>query len=138
MYNNMNQLEKEKEEEFHKKRRMFCIFKDKLYIAEKNFPYSHEIWFEKERWIKNKKDKLMSEIVRGFTDSEGNIYFYIGNNFEINKKTENIFFKHLKELVNRLSINIEAKIFGGLIKKEIGVIWPPLKIYGKIEDFWTF
>jgi hypothetical protein len=126
--------EDEKTIAFHKSRRMFCIYKNKLFIAEANLPYSHAVWFEKEGWISRKKDNFINSLIRGMVDDKGNIYFYVGYNFEINEKAESIFFSHLKELVKQLNLKSNAKIFGGLIKKEAGKIWPPRKEFGKIED----
>lgn len=126
--------ENQKVKAFHHSRRMFCIYQNKLYIAEENLPYSHAVWFEKEGWISKEKDELMDEIIRGIVDNNGNVYFYVGYDFEINKKIEAIFFSHLKELVEKLKLKSNAKIFGGLIKQEVGKIWPPRKEYGKIED----
>ena len=83
--------------DFHKSRRMFCIYQNKLYTAEANLPYSHAVWFEKEGWISRKKDDFMDSIIRGIVDSEGNVYFYTGYDFEINEEAESIFFLHLKE-----------------------------------------
>jgi len=120
---------------FHKSRRMFYIHRDKLFIAESNLPYSHAVWFEKEGLISKEKDELMDEIIRGIIDSSGNIYFYGGYNFKINKKIESIFFPHIRELVEKLKLKPNVKIFGGLVKQqEAGKIWPPKKEYGKIED----
>ncbi len=126
--------EDEKTIAFHRSRRMFCIYQNKLYIAEEGLPYSHAVWFEKEGWISRKKDRLIDEIVRGIVDDNGDIYFYVGYNFEINKKIETIFFSHLKELFEKLKLKSNAKIFGGLIKQETKKIWSPKKEYGKIED----
>ncbi len=119
---------------FHRSRRMFCIYQNKLFIAEPNLEYSHAVWFEKEGWISKKEDGLMNEIARGIVNSEGDIYFYVGYDFNINNEIESIFFSHLKELVEKLNLKSNAKIFGGLIKQEVGKIWPPKKEYGKIED----
>jgi len=113
---------------------MFCIYENKLFIAKSNLPYSHAIWFEKEGWISRKKDDLMNSLVRGIVDNNGDIYFYIKYEFEINEEAESIFFSHLKELVEKLNLKSNTKIFGGLIKREAGKIWPPRKEYGKIED----
>lgn len=71
--------------------------------------------------------------VRGIVDQEGDVYFYVGYDFEINGKTEAIFFSHLKELVEELNLKSNVEIFGGLIKQDFGK-WPPRKGYGKIED----
>ena len=76
----------------------------------------------------------MDSITRGIVDNNKDIYFYIGYNFEINKEIESIFFSHLKEFVEKLNLESNSKIFGGLIKQEAGKIWPPRKEYGKLED----
>jgi hypothetical protein len=118
---------------FHKSRRMFCIYKNQLFIAEPQLPYSHAVWFEKEGWTSKKSD-AMDYLVRGIIDNKGNIYFYIGYNFEINDVAETVFFSHLKELVKKLNLKSNMEVFGGLIKQEAGRIWPPIKKYGKIES----
>jgi len=127
-------VEDEKINAFHKSRRMFCIYKDKLIIAEANLPYSHAVWFEKEGLISKENDELMSKIVRGIVDSEGDIYFYKGYDFQIDKDAEVIFFNHLSELITRLKIKQDAKVFGGLIKQEKGLSWIPRKEYGMVKE----
>ncbi len=127
--------ENEKVKAFHRSRRMFCIHKNNLFVAEPNTPDSHARWFEKEGWISKEKDKLMDNIVRGFVDESGNIYFYIKYNFEVNKNAESVFFSYLKELVEKLKLSPEAKILGGMIKKEPGERFPPRKEYGKVKDY---
>jgi len=119
---------------FHRSRRIFCIYQNKLFIAEPNLSYSHAVWFEKKGWISRKKDELMDSIIRGIVDSNGDVCFYVGYDFEINKEIESIFFLHLKELVEKLNLKSNAKIFGGLIKEQAGKVWTPRKEYGKIED----
>lgn len=125
--------EDEKTISFHKSRRMFCIYENNLFIAEADLPYSHAVWFEKEGWISRKKDALIDSIVRGIVDDKRDIYFYIGYDFEINKESESIFFSHLKELVEKLNLKSNAKIFWGYIKQDSGK-WLPRKEYGKIES----
>ncbi|MDP3026923.1 MAG: hypothetical protein Q8N63_04390 [Nanoarchaeota archaeon] len=126
--------EGEKIRDFHRSRRMFYIYQDKLFIAELNLPYSHAVWFEKEGLISREKDELFNEITRGIIDSKGDIYFYAGYDFRINKEAEFAFFSHLEELVKELELKPDAKIFGGMIKQEAGKLYPPRKEYGKIED----
>ena len=126
--------ENEKTIAFHKSRRMFCIYQNKLFIAEENLLYSHAVWFEEEGWVSRKEDDLMNSITRGIVDNSGDVYFYVGYNFEINDETENVFFLHLEELVEKLKLKSTAKIFGGLIKQNAGRIWPPIKEYGEIKD----
>lgn len=124
----------DKIKEFHRSRRMFCIYDGQLRIADENLPYSHATWFQNENWMTKEKDGLMNEILRGFVNRKGDVYFCVGYNFEINDSIETIFFSYLKELVKRLNLDANAQIFGGLIKSEPGTIWPPIKSYGKIAD----
>ena len=123
--------ENEKTIAFHKSRRMFCIYENKLFIAKPNLSYSHAVWFEKEGWISKEKDDLMNSLVRGMIDTKGDIYFYIGYDFEINQEAESIFFSHLKELVKKLYLKHNSEIFGGLVKQGSGKE-QPRKEYGRI------
>ena len=91
----MNKFEKkygikedEKTREFHCSRRMFCIKDNQLFIANPNVDYSHAIWFQKEGW----KEDIINNSVRGMVDNEGDIHFYFGYNFDIDNKSEKIFF----------------------------------------------
>ncbi len=79
-------------------------------------------------------DSLINEATRGMVDDKGDVYFYIGYNFDLNEKTEITFFLHLKELVDKLNLNSNSKIFGGLIKSDPNTKWPPIKDFGKIKD----
>lgn len=126
--------EDEKVKAFHQSRRLFCIYNDKLYIAGPDLPYSHATWFEKEEWITKENDSPMNQITRGIIDNKGDIYFYVGYDFNINNETESVFFSHLNELAEKLKLSNEAKIFGGLIKGEPGKQWLPRKKYGTIKD----
>ncbi|HBB02826.1 MAG: hypothetical protein US89_C0007G0008 [Candidatus Peregrinibacteria bacterium GW2011_GWF2_38_29] len=80
--------EDKKVKDFHKSRRMFCIYEGKLYIAESGLPYSHAVWFTNMGWISEKNDKLMDEIVRGIIDDKGDVYFYIGYDFKVDERLE--------------------------------------------------
>jgi hypothetical protein len=104
---------------FHENRRMFCIYNNELVIAEPNVPYSHAEWFEAKGWMSKEDDSLMDEIVRGYVDTEGNIYFYKGYDFRIDSETEQIFFRYLDELLNKFELKKEkCKVFGGMKRKE--------------------
>ncbi|MDP2091179.1 MAG: hypothetical protein Q8K30_06310 [Candidatus Gracilibacteria bacterium] len=128
-------IEDEKVKAFHKSRRMFCIYKNELFVADSNSPYSHASWFEREGWMTKEKDELINKITRGIIDNKGNIYFYIGYDFRINDDIEKVFFSHLNILNNKVKLNIDAFIYGGLIKAEPGKIWPPDKEYGKVSKY---
>lgn len=126
--------EDENVQAYHKSRRMFCIYEGELRIAEPNLPYSHATWFEREGWMTKEDDALMDSVVRGIVDDRGDIYFYIGHDFEVNERAETIFFQYLTELVERLNISSDAEIFGGAVMQEPGTKWPPRKTYGKVES----
>ena len=119
---------------FHRSRRMFCVYREKLIIAEPNLSYSHAVWFTKEGWMSHEDDDLIKKITRGIVDEKGDVYFYRGYNFEINERAELDFFTHIAELTERLKLKQDSKIFGGLIKQSPGKIWPPIKEYGKVSD----
>jgi hypothetical protein len=128
--------EDEKTTSVHKSRRMFCIYQDKLVIAQANLPYSHAEWFEKNGWMTKEDDGLINEITRGIVDSCGDIYFYVGYDFNINKDIESIFFSKLEELIEGLNLNPDSRIFGGAKRhEEKGKAWPSRKQYGKIRDY---
>jgi hypothetical protein len=127
--------EDEEIKKFHRNRRMFCIYKDTLYIAESRADYSHASWFLKERWISLKKDNLMNEIVRGYLSNKNEIYFYVGYDFEISLEVERIFFNHLNEMVAKLKLNKDTKFFGGMIKPKVGNKWIPRKKYEKVWKY---
>ncbi|MCB9803590.1 hypothetical protein H6763_02050 [Candidatus Nomurabacteria bacterium] len=126
--------EDEKTVAFHRSRRMFCIYENKLHIAKAKVPYSHAVWFEREGWISREHDELMNSLVRGAVDDKGDIYFYVGYDFEISEEAENTFFLHLKELSEKLKLRPNAKIYGGMIKQEAGQVWPSRKEYGTLKE----
>ncbi len=121
-------------EDFHRKRRMFCILEGELKIAEENCPLSHAGWFLREKWISLEDDSLFDEIVRGYVDNEGNIYFYSGYRFVINSTIEKTFFNFLTKLRDELCLGNSGNVFGGMILDEKNELVPN-KFYGKIGDF---
>lgn len=126
--------EDSKVENFHQSRRMFCFYQGKLYVADANLPYSHATWFEKEGWMTKEEDGLMNEMTRGIVDSKGDVYFYIGYDFNVNDDIEAIFFSHIKELSEQLNLDENAHIYWGLTKSAPGTIWPPVREYGKVGE----
>jgi len=138
---NMNDFERKykikddrKAKEFHKKRRMFCIKDSKLFVAKTNLPYSHAVWFEKEGWFKDDDDSLIDKIVRGFVNEKGDVYFYMGYDFQITETIEKELFKHIGQLVEKLNLKQSARVFGGLNEQESAGQWSPKKDLGRIAD----
>ncbi len=127
--------ENRKVKEFHRGRRMFCIKDGKLYIADPHRSDSHAVWFERMGWMQGKDDAdVMDDIIRGFVDRDGDVYFYIGYDFRVDKKAEKVFFAHLKELVRKLKVRPEGKVGGGLVRQVPGTKWPPARFYGLIKE----
>src|SRR3989344_3738130 len=112
--NKMGRKVTEAIKKMHLGRRMFGVIDDELKIAQPNNPLSHLEWFLNEGWIVNYQDKSFEEIVRGMVSPEKEIYFYVGKHFSINEKTEQIFFRHLPELAERLNLNKIVQVHGGL------------------------
>lgn len=128
--------EDENIKKFHRSRRMFCIIDDVLHIAQPNLSYSHAVWFEKEGWITTENDRLMETVVRGFIDFKGDIYFFVGYDFQVNDKIEKQFFNYLSQFVSKLKLDKNVKVYGGLIKQTYGGQWPGKKYYGMIKDLY--
>lgn len=109
---------------------MFCIYKNELKIADHDMPCSHAEWFEKEGWISIEEDSFMCNGVRGYVDSNGDIFFYTGWDFGIDSEIEKEFFKYLMELMERLEIK-KPRIFGGMKKEQDTEVWKPMKEYNQ-------
>ncbi len=120
---------------FHRSRQMFCIKDGEIFAARKNVSYTHAVWFEKMGWMNEKDDSFMKKTVRGFIDSEKNIWFYVGYDMKITKTAEKEFFKFLDDIVKKFKLTCSSKIFGGMIKSEPGTRWPPQKSFGTVEDY---
>jgi len=124
-----------KETEYHKARRMFFLIDKKLVIVESGSEKSHFEWLKGQGYSDKKAKEIIGNNLRGVLNPDGNLRFYIGEDFKINEKIEKEFFEILPELVHKLEIKMDAEIGGGTIKGNDGDFWPPRKEYGKIEDF---
>jgi len=130
-FSNMNQ---EKIRAIHQQRRMFCIHHDRLWFRDIGSQESHTEWFISEGWMTEEGSDFINQIIRGYVNYAGDIYFYIGLDFSINEEAEKMFFKFLPELCLRLNIPPNAKIFGGLKVSVPGEIWPPMKEFGTVKE----
>ena len=119
----------------HMARRMFAIVNGKLIIAKPYIPDSHLDWFKKDKIIKNDSDPFFDKIVRGVVKENRIVWFYFGREFLVDKKAEDIFFKHLIELIKIMNLRGSAKIQGGKIKEDVSKgDWPARKIYGSVNE----
>jgi len=118
---------------FHRSRRMFCIKDGKVYIAKPNLPYSHAVWFEKKGW--KATSSFMDKTVRGFVSKNGDVFFFVGYGFRVNRRAEFIFLSLLKELAGKLRIKHSARVYGGMIKQKGTTQWPARKCYGTVKKY---
>lgn len=116
--------------DFHKTRRMFCIHNGKILLAPENSPLSHSEWFAK---LGLDVQKAIKESVRGFVDERG-LFFYKGEDFNIDPKTEKTFFKYLPKLKEKLNLPNHTNLYGGVIKKRGVTRYPPRKKYGRLKN----
>jgi N-acetylglucosaminyldiphosphoundecaprenol N-acetyl-beta-D-mannosaminyltransferase len=126
-----NDSQNDRVKNFHRQRRMFCIFQDHLHIAEPNLDDSHSDWFKREGWTTGEQDELTKRITRGFVRN-GDIYFYSGD-FIVTEADEANFFAHLSEIVDVLHLHDDAHVYGGMIKEEVGRSWKPRKVFGNVK-----
>jgi len=126
--------EDERVKEFHRNRRMFCIYKGEMFIAEPNLEYTHAVWFEKQGWMTKEDDSLIDNIIRGMVDKDGGISFYIGYDMRTIDILGFDLQKYVKELVKELNLKKDAKVFGGWKQLE-DKTWQPIKEYGQVGDY---
>ena len=112
---------------------MFCIKDNKLLIAPIGSELSHNEWLLAEGLIESPND--MAELTRGVVSADGDVYFYVGFDFDVNEKAEKEFFEFLPELAEKLKLKPEARIFGGCIKQQSITLWPGKKSFGRINQF---
>lgn len=123
------------EKEYHKNRRMFFWIDNKLVIPEAESDKSHYEWLIVNGYSQQEAENIIKTVLRGVVNPDGNIRFYIGENWDINEEIEKKFFEILPELVEKLNIDQEAIIGGGTIKGKIGDFWEARKEYGKVKEF---
>jgi queuine tRNA-ribosyltransferase len=115
--------------DFHATRKMFCITKDKLLVGDERSELAHDEWLA--RHGISRADSL--KLVRGYKSKRGDIYFYVGE-FRDSSSAKSKIMKMISKLMGELGIKKKARIFGGLIKGEIGKQWQHIKDYGTIEE----
>lgn len=123
------------EREYHKQRRMFFWIDNQLVIPEAGSDKSHIEWLMANGRTKEEAENIIETVLRGVINPDGNVRFFIGKDWEIDNEIEKKFFEILPELVEKLNINLDAIIGGGVMKGKIGDFWPARKEYGKIKDF---
>jgi isopentenyl-diphosphate delta-isomerase len=124
----------ENEKKYHQQRRMFFLIDKKLVVVKKGVSLCHFDWLVSQGWTKKDAEKFISKELRGVIDPDGNLKFFVGKKWELNEEIEKKFFEIFPELVKRLKLKDEVKIYGGAIEKEIGQIWPGRKYYGSIGE----
>jgi hypothetical protein len=132
-------------QEFHRKRRMFCINNEIVYIAPESVTYTHAVWFENMGWMTVENDRIMENLARGYEYpwplsgvKEPEIYCYVGYDLRITAEAERTFFAHLREIAGKLSLPPDTKVFGGLRKTSNKERFLPIKEYGRLKELESF
>lgn len=124
-----------KEKDYHGQRRMFFVIEGELVLPEEGSDKSHREWLESKGYAEDEVNRIIDTEARGVLNPNGEIRFYVGNDWNVDPKTEKKFFEILPELVARFGLTPETIIGGGAIKGEIGEAWQARKVYGKVGDF---
>ena len=119
------------EANFHKKRRLFAIIDNNLYIAPAGTADSHLEWLIAEDLLKDFQNTELNGITRGYVSSSG-LYFYEGD-FELTTKAESDFFSRMSEIIIKLNVDTDLHLYGGFSKGEVGKQWTPIKDFGVID-----
>ena len=117
---------KSRERQFHLSRQMFYLLDGKLSIAPPNSPLSHRDWLI--------HTPNFNQIIRGFKDSKGDVYFYQGEHFEASEDTIHTVSSVLGELGKQLQLRPDAKVYAGMKPGRIGETWKPKQLLGKLAD----
>lgn len=100
----------------HKKRRMFCISKNVVFLAPKETTQSHIEWFLSSGMVAdgNSMQNFLQITPRGFYLVETNsVYCYQGIGFEFSETTEQALISNLDELYSKLNLDQTTKLFLG-------------------------
>ncbi|MBQ8845452.1 MAG: hypothetical protein IJ008_05545 [Clostridia bacterium] len=107
------------ENDFHKRRRAFLIYMDKVcYIPVgsemSHFEYSEKLGIEKD---------VFEKLCRGYA-LDGDLYFYKGH-FVYDEELINYAEKFIKEIQKELNLKEDMKVYFGLNVGKEGEIWKP-------------
>lgn len=119
--------------EFHSQRRMFAVLGGGLVMAKFGIPEGHD------RWLRTLgvSETEFPTLIRGYIHKDG-IVFYRGHDFTTDQELEN----EVPDLIRKMRLmrtppDLKLLVCCGVIKGEIGEIWPPLKILGTVEEVLT-
>ena len=117
---------KDESREFHKRRRAFVIFEDKVYLIDKNSEMSH--WEFCQNMLNITKEQFV-EITRGYYLNEDLVFYK--DNFSYDDKVIREALNHVVEIKEKLNIDY-AKINFGLKAGKPGEIWQIDCFYGEL------
>ena len=122
------------EQEWHKLRRMFIVYENRVFIAKQGNPNGHHAWFDeliREGKIDNPPKQPFKNLVRGYYLSP-NVVFYTGD-FEHWGCYAAIPFV-LPILAFSLALPDNTKVWLGAKRGEIGDVWEGHILAGTIEQ----
>lgn len=85
------------EKEYHKARRMFFLINNELVIPKKGSDKSHLEWLRENGHTQEEAKSIIETVMRGVVNPDGNVRFFIGKNWEVNKEIEKKFFEIFTE-----------------------------------------
>jgi hypothetical protein len=106
-----------------------------LTLSEANTTYSHKE-FLTTGLEKSEADAeiIINNTLRGYIDESGNIYLYRGYDFAFEESDTEVAKEIVKQLSNKVQLDPEGSVFGGVIAREPGTKWPPKIVIGKVKD----
>ena len=128
----------ERDENFHRKRIMFCITHPDhvIHIGKLDDPRGHEKWFTDEGWIHGDPERFLLTTTRGFYYPETNCFYaYFGRDYQFDKDTIQTVWANIYILRELLGLNDKTQIvFGPKDKSFCGKSYRQL-CYGSLVDF---
>lgn len=119
-------MSSEAEMRLHRQRRMFAIIDDQCHIAPIRDSRSHSEWIED---VFGRTDPQL----RGYVHESG-LYFYSTPDCGASIGDFEVIRGYLPMLAQILDLDRDLPVYAGVIKGEVGELWPPAYCHGALFD----
>lgn len=114
---------------------MFAVLGGGLVMAKPGIPEGHEKWLR----ALGVSAEVFPTLIRGYIHPKVGVVFYRGHDFSTDLALEG----EIPELLRKMllmnhSLEFRYLVGAGAQKGEVGEIWPPLKVLGKVEEVVTW
>ena len=109
-----------KEDDFHRSRQIFLVYKGTLFLAEPNLAWTHLQYMVSEGIITHERDPEYEDVIRGYY-MHGQIYCYQGHDFRVPRGVD--LRPAFQELAAKLNLPDDTEVFFGVTKGEVGTKW---------------